>query len=629
MSRRICLGLCFGALIAVAGVGSLAAEEPQPEGKQAESQKARTLAVFRFSGALAERPQGEDFPFAVDSGGSLKDLVDRLRKAAKDENIAAVVILCEDAQFGTAQIEEVRRALGEVKQAGKEIHAHVDSLSTAHFVLLSSATRISAVPTADVMITGMYSEAPYLRSLLDKVGVQPDFFTCGEYKSAAEMFMRDAPSEEARQNRAALLDGVFATYVQLIADGRQQSVETVKQWIDQGLYTAETARDSGILDAVEHRQEFEATLKKKFGDDLKFDKRYGKKKPLEVDLSSPFGLLKFYGELLAGAKPSSSSKDAVAIVYVEGPIMTGSPASDPFSFASLGGAAYSTPIRNALDKAARDKSIKAVVLRVNSPGGSAVASEIILDATRRVREQKPLVVSMGDVAGSGGYYVACGTDTIFANESTVTGSIGVVTGKLATEGLWDKLGVHWEEQQRGARAGMLYSGRAFTDEERAELQAWMDKIYGVFKGHVLAARKERLKKPIEDLAGGRVYTGRQALEMGLIDKIGGLEEALQFAAEQAGVKDYEVRTLPRPVSFLEALLGETRDTADNQHLELQEPAAAGWAGRAAVLAGESLSYLETVDPRRAGALKTALVQLLILDRERVALTMPPLQLRVQ
>ena len=167
------------------------------------------------------------------------------------------------------------------------------------------------------------------------------------------------------------------------------------------------------------------------------------------------------------------------------------------------------------------------MLRVDSPGGSALASEIILDATRRVKAKKPFIVSMGNVAGSGGYYVACGADTIFADEATITGSIGVVGGKLATSGLYDKLGVTFKAYRRGQNAGMLASGDAFTPGERLKMRSWMDEIYGVFKGHVTAIRGNRLKKPIDDLAGGRVYTGKQALELGLVDRIGTLHDADQ------------------------------------------------------------------------------------------------------
>src|SRR5205085_4145641 len=235
-----------------------------------------------------------------------------------------------------------------------------------------------------------------------------------------------------------------------------------------------------------------------------------------------------------------SEKNAVGIVYVDGTIALGTGKSSPFGGAT---GAHSTDIRKALDDAARDDSIKAVVLRVDSPGGSAVASEIILDATRRVKAKKPFVVSMGDVAGSGGYYVACASDVIFADESTITGSIGVVSGKLVTSGAWKKIGVTFKSYKRGENAGMLSSDEPFSKTERERMQGYMDEIYNVFKGHVVAIRGKKLAKPIDELAGGRVYTGKQALELGLVDRIGTLEDAIQYVAKEAKVSGYEVREI--------------------------------------------------------------------------------------
>src|SRR5439155_17993564 len=201
------------------------------------------------------------------------------------------------------------------------------------------------------------------------------------------------------------------------------------------LFTAEQAKQAGLIDAVEQRQDFDAMLKSKYGQGLAYDHKYGQKKKPGLDFSSPFAMFQILGEMMRGPHKEQSGKPAVGIVYVDGMIMTGS--SHPSIFGGSEGA-YSTDIRKALDKAARDESIKAVVLRIDSGGGSAIASEIILDATRRVKEKKPLVVSMGDVAGSGGYYVACGADTIFADEATITGSIGVLSGKLVTNDMWKK-----------------------------------------------------------------------------------------------------------------------------------------------------------------------------------------------
>jgi len=292
---------------------------------------------------------------------------------------------------------------------------------------------------------------------------------------------------------------------------------------------------------------------------------------------------------------------------------------------SMGGGAYSTPIAKALDEAAADDSIKAVVLRVDSPGGSAVASEIILNATRRVAAKKPLVVSMGNVAGSGGYYVACGTKTIFADNATITGSIGVVSGKLATGRLWERVGINWTPIRRGANAGMLDSGDVFTDEQRNVLQGWMNEVYDVFKGHVTAIRGEKLAKPIDEMAGGRVFTGKQALELGLVDKLGTLDDALKFAAGEAKIEEYEIRILPQPKSFLEVLLADLQDgESDSKTLSLgaSSGTAAGLPWLDAVL-----PQLRALEPQRLRSVMLGLQQLQLLQHENVLTAMPVFEIR--
>jgi protease-4 len=259
-----------------------------------------------------------------------------------------------------------------------------------------------------------------------------------------------------------------------------------------------------------------------------------------------------------------------------------------------------------------------VVLRVNSPGGSAVASEIILDATKRVKAAKPIVVSMGNVAGSGGYYVACGSDTIFADEATITGSIGVVGGKLATTEMWNKVGITWKSYQRGANAGLLSSSSTFSDPQRQRMQQWMDEIYGVFKGHVTAIRGDRLKKDIEELAGGRVFTGRQALELGLVDKIGTLDDAVAHVASEAKISDYEVRALPEAKNFLELLLdGDKED--DNSVLLRGE---ASQRAVTSALIEQALPLVKQLDPQRVQAVLRSLRQLQTLEREGAVLMAP-------
>ncbi|MCA9072547.1 MAG: signal peptide peptidase SppA [Planctomycetaceae bacterium] len=579
-----------------------------------EEKKAPTkfvVPVFTLSSAITEQPAAEDMPFAMGSTPeSFLALTKRLRKAAKDEDVKGVVLLDGGAGVGTAQIEELHQILGELKKADKKIYAHADWLDTKRYVLLSAADHVSVTPTGHLFVTGLYGEQLYLRGLFDRIGVKPDFLTCGAYKSAAEMFMRKEASPEAAEMYEWLFDGLYDSFLTMIAEGRGVKKAQAKKWIDQGLYSAKAAQEQGLIDAAEYRLDFESRVKKDLGEGATFDFRYAKAKQKEIDLSNPFAALQIWAEILSGGKKSSSNKDAVGVVYVEGPIMPGK--GEPSLFGGSDGA-YSDPIRKALDKVADDDTIKAVVLRVDSPGGSVVASEIILKASQRVKAKKPLIVSMGNVAGSGGYYVSCGTETIFAEPGTITGSIGVVSGKLATKDMWGKIGINFQPHSRGERAGMLSSAHVFTKGEKAEMQSWMDEVYEDFKGHVLAVRKDRLSKPIDDLAGGRVFTGKQALEYGLVDKLGGLNDAIEFAAKQAKVEDYEVRVVPQPKNFIELLTGDLNKDSNKKHLNLQATGSI-WES--------VLPMLKGLDPQRMRIVHQAFQQLDIIQKERATLTMP-------
>ena len=410
---------------------------------------------------------------------------------------------------------------------------------------------------------------------------------------------------------------LFDTFVGLIADGREKTREEVRQWIDHGLYSAEKAAELGIIDTAEYRADLLEFIKQEHGEKVKFAKRYGKKTSEQIDFSNPFAMFKIWAKILRGpTKPSK--KTAVAIVYVDGAIVPGKPEPSPFGSSGM---AYSDPIRRALDKAAEDESVKAVVLRVNSPGGSAVASEIILQATRRVAAKKPLLVSMGNVAGSGGYYVSCGAETIFADAGTITASIGVVAGKLATDEMWNSIGITWHPIARGKNSGMLHSRHVFTAEQKENLQSWMDEVYEVFKGHVVEIRGDRLTKPIDELAGGRVFTGRQALELGLVDRIGTLNDAIKAVAKKANLAKYEVRVLPRPKNFIEVLMSDMSGAGEEDQ-QIHLGTSGNQAGQTSFVWKAVAPVLRQLEPQQTKSLRRLLVQLEILQQERISLTMP-------
>lgn len=596
----LCRGLLVVCLWGSASLQSVWAADEKPA-------TAGTVAVFEFHGNITDRPPMEDPLFGNLHAESLQSLLTRLKKAGDDEKVVAVVLLLDEVGLQSAQIEELRQVLKSVKEK-KPVYAHADSVKTGTYTLLTSGSRASMVPTGDVWVTGLYMEGLYLRGLLDLLGVQPDFLTCGKYKSAAEMFMRKDSSPEASEMQNWLIDSLYQSVLTMISENRGVTQETVREWLDHGLYSAEAAQQAKLIDAVESREEFLTFLKKTHGATIKLDKTYGKKTSPEIDFENPFAMLQLWARLLDDSKGTSkSTKDTIAIVHVDGAIMLGRPEASLFGTQE---GAYSETIRKALDQIADEPRIRAVVLRVNSPGGSAVASEIILKAVRNVQTQKPVFVSMGNVAASGGYYVSSRANRIFADGTTITGSIGVVAGKLATDVMWQKIGVNFTGVQRGKHAGLMHSSKAWTEAEKKELQSWMDEIYGVFKGHVTDGRKEKLKKPIDDLAGGRVYTGAQALELGLVDEIGSLNDAIAFAAKDVGVTDYELRTFPEQKNFLEQLMSETAKKKGND----KRLSTSLWGAVAPVLQG--------IDADRAGLIRSALEQLDSLRQERVMLTAP-------
>ena len=247
--RRQLLAVWIG-LVVVAAAAQVVVAAPPKDDKDANKP---VIAVFRLAGSISEVPEDELFSLAETSSGTLKDLVKRMQKAGDDPAVKAVVLLAQSGSAGSAQVEELRQAMAQIREKGKEVLAYADSLSMREYVLVSGATRISVAPTGDLWINGLHGETPYIRGLLDKLGVQPDFLTCGAFKSAAEIFMREGPSKEADEMQNWLLDGMFKTQVELIAKGRNVDVDKARAWIDGGPYSAEKARAAGLIDAVEHK----------------------------------------------------------------------------------------------------------------------------------------------------------------------------------------------------------------------------------------------------------------------------------------------------------------------------------------------------------------------------------------
>ncbi len=584
-------------------------------GQAADDSTPPVVAHFHLSGALRESPVADPFGLMAGELTSLKDLVRRMDRAGADSKVKAVILTFGGMQFGLGQLEEVRGAIERVKTAGKKVYVYAEAMDTRTYALLCAGNRLSVAPQSSLWLTGIYGQSVHVKGLLDKIGVQADYLHMGDYKSAAEMLTRTEPSAAAEENLNWILDGFYGSLVDMIAKSRGKKPEEIRDLIDHGPYLADQALQKGLIDAVEPREEFLTYVREELGGQMAVSNRYGREERAAINLTSPLAIFSLLSEMFKTS--TASQKDAVALIYVEGPILPGH--SQPSLFGAFN-AAFSGDIQKALEKAAEIDSVKAIVMRVDSPGGSAEASEVILNTARRVGTKKPLIVSMGDVAGSGGYYVSCGADAIFADESTITASIGVVGGKLVTTDMWGKLGVNWVGYKRGANADLLSSARPFSDSQRQVIHNYMQQVYETFKGHVVKGRGDKLRKPIDEIAGGRVFTGKQALDLGLVDQIGGLQQAIDYAAAKVSLKDYEIRVLPEPKDFFTLLM-------DQYSGEGEQPTDVTLSGAINPFASDPtlarlLSLLRKTEPQHAAALTQALQRIDLLRRENVILMMP-------
>ena len=583
-----------------------------------EAQAARDVLRMRLDGPMAEAPSDAAGFMALLEERELNTFYDRvsgIRKAARDPDIAGLVLIIEQPQLSFAHVDEFTDAIKEFKAKNKPVYCYLDYAGNLSYALATAADHITIAENSVLSIEGLHAELSFYKGLLDKIGVEAQMLHCGAYKSALEPFTRTSPSPEAVENVNWLLDGLYERWVSLIAENRGLGVDEVKRLIDSSPLMSAEAREAKLIDEVSSFPAFKKRMLKEFGSDATFLKRYEEGGGIELDTDNPFTL---FVQLMQLFEPGTeSAAPRVGLVYVDGMITVGQSDDGPF-----GGSAGSTSVRSALEQAREDDDIRAVVLRVSSPGGSAVASDIIWDAARRCGEEKPLIVSMGSVAGSGGYYVSIPADTIFADPSTITASIGVVGGKFVWKELMEeKLGITTTEFKRGARSDLMTFNRHWTAEEEASVQELLNKIYVQFKGRILESRGDRLKKDLEEIAGGRVFTGAQALELGLVDELGGLNDALDFAARKAGLgSNYEVRIVPRPsdlahfVNVMQKLSG--KDQHDEFEIRLRARLLAD------PLVGGVWPLLRELAPQQLNDLLRHMHNLTILHRERVGCFMP-------
>jgi protease IV len=448
---------------------------------------------------------------------SLEVWRERLTLLAGDPRVKGVVITVGDLQAGPPALESLRRSLMAFRSSGKRLVAFLVSANLTTYYLASAADTIVAPESLELALHGLRTEATFLRTALDQLGVQPQFLHIAEYKSAANRLLYPTMPVTQREMLSSLLENTFEEIVGAIASTRQLPVETVRQAIDQGLLSATEARERQLLDTVAFADELPALLSQG-GHAVEIQ-------PWERVSRRVFR--PYHWRTL--------ERQAIGVVQLLGTIVPGESRDLPLPVPLIGQqlAGHET-VAHALRRAESSPRIKAIVFHVDSPGGSAIASDLIWREVSRIQRQKPVVVFMGSVAASGGYYVACGAQHIVAGATTLTGSIGVIAGKLNLGGLFEKAGIHREIIRLGATALMPSAFASYSDDEWALLRRWMDEIYQRFKARVAAGRG-RSVEAIEEVARGRVWTGRQALGLGLIDEIGDFESAVRRAKELAHI----------------------------------------------------------------------------------------------
>ena len=523
------------------------AEKDVPK-KDVPKKLATTWGRITISGSY---PEGASMPGIFGAAvENLDTVLKRIEGAATDKEIGGLILKIGGTGLGWGQLNEFNRAIAKVRKAGKPVIAYLEDAATQDYVLACACDSIVMPESGAVMMLGLRAEVTFFKNLFNKIGIEADMMRVGEYKAAAEQYTREKMSPQFREEMEEVLDSYFDIILSSVSKARGIDRAKVESIIDTGPHTAAASKELGLLDMIGYYDELKTMISKKYGA-KKIINSYGKKK-LDTDFSGFAGMMKMMN-LMMGVEPRTrvSKNPKIAIIYASGIIMSGKSATDLMGTQVMG----SSTIIKAVQKADADETVKAIVLRVDSPGGSALASDLMWRALQKCK--KPIVASMGNTAASGGYYISMGAAAIFAEPGTLTGSIGVVGGKLATGGVYAKLGITTDVVSRGKNSGAFSGLRGFSDTERKAMRKLMEDIYDQFTKKAAAGRKMDHAK-LETLARGRIYTGEMAVKLKLVDKLGTLEDAIAHAEQLAGIKageKTERMILPKPTSPFEALFG--------------------------------------------------------------------------
>ncbi len=504
------------------------------------------VLVLNVSGSLPDYVPEDELGKALGIGQqqSFSSLLTQLRKAKVDKRVGGLMLDINFPGIGWGKAYELREAIADFKQSGKPVYAYMEIGMNKEYYIATAADKVFLPPPGDLYVNGFAAEAMFYKGSLDKLGIEAEVIQIGpKYKNAPDQYTKKEMGEGQREVINAVLDEYWGKFTGAIAETRKKNVTDVAAIIDNAPYSATQAKDQGLIDGALYEEqvyeEFRKALGYKEGDKVRTI-RASQYRDIPSD---SLGL---------------NNGERVAVIFASGAISTGSSSDSAFGGQMVG----SDTVVKAVNDAANDTSIKAIVLRVDSPGGSALASDLMWYAIENAKAKKPVVVSMGDVAASGGYYISTNANKIVAEPTTITGSIGVFMGKPVVKGFYDWLGITNEYTLRGKNAGIFRESEKWTPEERAKMEEQTNGIYfnnflpKVAKGRNMDAEKAN------SLGQGRVWTGAQAKENGLIDEFGGLEKAIDIAKQLANLpadKDVRRVVLPAPKPFFEQWFGGNED----------------------------------------------------------------------
>ncbi len=437
---------------------------------------------------------------------TLSNVVFSLYRAAEDERITGLVLDMRAVSTDWAKIEEIQEAIKVFKASGKPVYAYFDGAGTREYALAVVADEVYMSPEANLMVLGVTAELDFMKDVLDKLGMEADFIHVGKFKSAPERMTRTEASDANREMIAAIVDDRFEKLLAMIASGREVSTEVVQGWVDRGMFDSETAISMGLVDRALYYEEI-------------LDEHFAEEETTNLV------------DYVLDRPSLDDTEHTVSVVFATGVIMPGESRFDNFQ----GKIAGSETIVSELEAVAEDEDVDVVILRVDSPGGSALASDLIWKAIVDVQKEKPVIVSMSGMAASGGYYISCLADSIFADAGTLTGSIGVYAGKMSRSAMYEKIGVNREFITRGDNALLFSDEGGFSASQRKLFQNQLDGFYERFLSKVADGRN-LTRDEAHAVAQGRVWTGYQGLEAGLVDELGGLHRALTSAKWTLGLK---------------------------------------------------------------------------------------------